>query len=65
MNNNFLPLKRRGDKMAIRRENDSPMMAIQNEMNRLFDNFFADPFDLAPLAIRKAAGRILSAGECE
>ena len=33
MNNNFLPLKRRGDKMAIRRENESPMMAIQNEMN--------------------------------
>jgi HSP20 family protein len=53
MNTNNLPLKRRGDKMAIRRENESPMMAIQNEMNRLFDNFFNDPFDLAPLALRK------------
>lgn len=53
MNNNNLPLKRRGDKMAIRRENESPMMAIQNEMNRLFDNFFNDPFDLAPIAIRR------------
>jgi HSP20 family protein len=53
MNNNFLPLKRRGDKMAIRRENDSPMMAIQNEMNRMFDSLFNDPFDLPPLAIRK------------
>jgi len=53
MNNNFLPLKRRGDKMAIRRENDSPMMAIQNEMNRMFDSLFNDPFDLAPLSIRK------------
>ena len=53
MNNSNLPLKRRGDKIAIRRENESPMMAIQNEMNRLFDNFFNDPFDLAPLAIRR------------
>ena len=53
MNNNFLPLKRRGNKMAIRRESESPMMAIQNEMNRMFDNFFNDPFDLAPLAIRR------------
>jgi HSP20 family protein len=53
MNTNNLPLKRRGDKMASRRESESPMMAIQNEMNRLFDNFFNDPFDLAPLSIRK------------
>ena len=49
MNINNLPLKRRGDKLAIRRENESPIMAIQNEMNRLFDNFFNDPFDLAPI----------------
>jgi HSP20 family protein len=27
-------------------------MAFQNEMNRLFDHFFTDPFDLAPLATR-------------
>ena len=65
MNNNFLPLKRRGDKMAIRRENDSPMMAIQNEMNRMFDSLFNDPFDLAPLRNPQDAGRILSAGECK
>ncbi len=55
MNGNILPLKRRGDKLAIRRENESPMMAIQNEMNRLFDNFFADPFDLAPFSARRLA----------
>lgn len=55
MNGNILPLKRRGDKLDIRRENESPMMAIQNEMNRLFDNFFADPFDLAPLSARRLA----------
>jgi HSP20 family protein len=50
---NSLPLKRRGEKMAVRRENESPMMAIQNEMNRLFDNFFSDPFELSPIAIRR------------
>jgi HSP20 family protein len=50
MNTSFLPLKRRGDKMAVRRENDSPVMAIQNEMNRLFDQFFADPFTMLPIA---------------
>jgi HSP20 family protein len=53
MNTNNLPLKRRGDKLSIRRENESPVMAIQNEMNRLFDNLFQDPFDLVPLTIRK------------
>jgi HSP20 family protein len=55
MNGNILPLKRRGDRLAVRRENESPMMAIQNEMNRLFDNFFTDPFDLAPLSARRLA----------
>jgi HSP20 family protein len=55
MNGNILPLKRRGDKLATRRENESPMMAIQDEMNRLFDNFFADPFDLTPLSTRRMA----------
>jgi HSP20 family protein len=53
MNTTNLPLKRRGDKLAIRRENESPMATIQNEMNRLFDSFFNDPFDLAPLALRR------------
>ena len=30
--------RRRGDKLAVRRENDSPVMAIQNEMNRRLEN---------------------------
>jgi HSP20 family protein len=32
--------------MPARRENETPVMAIQNEMNRMFDQFFNDPFTL-------------------
>lgn len=49
MNSNILPLKRRGNTMPARRDNDSPVMAIQNEMNRMFDQFFNDPFTLLPI----------------
>jgi Molecular chaperone (small heat shock protein) len=48
MNTNLLPLKRRTDKLAARREYENPVLAIQDEMNRMFDRFFTDPFDLAP-----------------
>jgi HSP20 family protein len=48
MNNSLLPLKRRTDKIAARREYENPVLAIQDEMNRMFDRFFTDPFDLAP-----------------
>jgi HSP20 family protein len=46
MNSNILPLRRRGNNLPARRENDSPVMAIQNEMNRMFDQFFNDPFTM-------------------
>jgi HSP20 family protein len=46
MNSNILPLRRRGNNLPTRRENDSPVMAIQNEMNRMFDQFFNDPFTM-------------------
>lgn len=46
MNSTILPLRRRGNTMPARREDESPVMAIQNEMNRMFDQFFADPFTL-------------------
>jgi HSP20 family protein len=46
MNSNILPLKRRNDKLAVRREYYDPMVAFQNEMNRMFDRFFEDPFGL-------------------
>ncbi len=50
MNTNLLPSKRRSDKLAVRREYDEPLMAFQNEMNRLFDHFFTDPFEMAPFS---------------
>lgn len=54
MNTSILPLKRRGTNLPLRRENESPVMAIQNEMNRMFDQFFNDPFTLVPLASMKS-----------
>lgn len=46
INNNLLS-KRRSDKEIVRREVQDPVLAIQNEMNRMFDRFFMDPFDMA------------------
>jgi len=46
MNTSNIPLRRRGNSLSVRRENDSPVMTIQNEMNRMFDQFFNDPFTL-------------------
>jgi HSP20 family protein len=46
MNSNILPLRRRGNTLPVRRESESPVMAIQNEMNRMFDQFFNDPFTM-------------------
>ena len=34
----------RVNRLALRREGESPMLAIQNEMNRMFDQFFAEDF---------------------
>ena len=48
MNSSNLPIYRKGNRLSLRREEDSPMLAIQNEMNRLFDQFFTDPFQLLP-----------------
>ena len=53
MNTTILPLRRRGNTMPVRRENDSPVMAIQNEMNRMFDQFFNDPFGILPITTAK------------
>jgi HSP20 family protein len=59
MNNSILPLKRRGDKMNVRRENESPVMAIQEEMNRMFDQFFSDSFGLSPLLTARTTAEFL------
>lgn len=45
-NNSILPLKRRSNKLAVRREDENPVVTIQNEINRLFDSFFDDSFGL-------------------
>lgn len=46
MNTTKFPLKRRPANLLVRRESDSPVLEIQNEMNRMFDQFFADPFGI-------------------
>src|SRR5512133_1889380 len=43
MANTILPSKSRRD-LATRREDENPIDLFQNEMNRLFDSFFTDPF---------------------
>jgi HSP20 family protein len=48
MNKNILLSKRSSDPEIVRREYQDPVMAIQNEMNRMFDHFFDDTFDLLP-----------------
>lgn len=50
MNNSTLLSKRRSDPSIVRREYQDPMMAIQNEMNRMFDRFFDEPFGLTRLS---------------
>ena len=59
MNSNSLPLRRRGTNLPARRENDSPVMAIQSEMNRMFDQFFNDPFTLLPLSSMRNVSEFL------
>ena len=46
MNKNILLSKRQSDPSIVRREYQDPMMAIQNEMNRMFDRFFDEPFGM-------------------
>jgi HSP20 family protein len=46
MKNLILPVNRKSDVLASRRENESSLQAIQNEMNRMFDQFFTDPFQM-------------------
>ncbi len=58
MSNSEFLIKRpaRGNRLALRREEETPMLAIQNEMNRLFDEFFSDAFPFSgQLASRRSA----------
>lgn len=50
MTNTILPIKRRKE-LAERRDAESQMASIQDEMNRMFEHFFTDPF--APLTLHE------------
>ena len=52
MANTGLTSKSRRD-LAERQQYESPMQSFQHEINRMFDDFFRDPF--APLSLREPA----------
>jgi HSP20 family protein len=45
---NIIPEKREDKKAEIVRRGDSDLMRFRNEFDRLFDDFFRDPFGLIP-----------------
>lgn len=49
MINSIIPWRRTGKRLAVRNESVDTISALQNEMNRMFDNFFDNSFGLAPL----------------
>jgi len=53
MNKNILLSKRQCDPSIVRREYQDPVLAIQNEMNRMFDRFFDEPFGLLATSDRR------------
>lgn len=52
MTNTGLPSRNRRD-LAERRDYENPMQSFQHEINRMFDEFFRDPF--ASLAMRESS----------
>jgi HSP20 family protein len=44
----LIPFRRNGKKVPVRRLTEEPILTLRNEMNRLFDEFFRDPFSLSP-----------------
>ena len=44
----LIPWKKGGKQIPVKRDYDDPFVAFRREMNRLFDEFFSAPFDLAP-----------------
>jgi HSP20 family protein len=45
----------RANRLALRREGETPMLTIQNEMNRLFDQFFSDDFPFSTRLMARPA----------
>ncbi len=50
----LLPWRRENDRALSLRRREDPFLALQDEMNRLFDTFFSDPFSVRPF--RELAG---------
>lgn len=46
--NDLLPWRKEGSKVEIERRRDDSYMDLQSQMNRLFDDFFTNPFGLTP-----------------
>lgn len=38
---------KRANRLALRREGETPMLVLQDEMDRMFDQFFADDFPIS------------------
>jgi HSP20 family protein len=47
---NMTSPKRESGKMDMLRKDESDVMRFRNEMDRIFDNFFSDPFGLLPIS---------------
>lgn len=51
---NIIPWKRNGKKLPIHRDADImepagyPLLSLRNQMNRLFEDFWRDPFNITP-----------------
>jgi HSP20 family protein len=45
--NDLLPWKKEGSKVEVERRRDDSYQDLQSQMNRLFDDFFTNPFSLA------------------
>ncbi len=47
---NITSPKHEGGKMGVLRKDETDVMRFRNEMDRIFDDFFSDPFGLLPIS---------------
>jgi HSP20 family protein len=55
--NDLLPRKKEGSKLEIERQSDDSYLDLQSRMNRLFDDFFENPFSLASFGMPTETSR--------
>ena len=55
--NDLLPGKKEGSKLEIERQSDDSYLDLQSRMNRLFDDFFENPFSLASFGMPTETSR--------